>query len=198
MTLTNKVNFIKNYKKTFEELVKERFDVIKELTDEINRTDLIYYFKSNTFRKRFDDSNNGIELLKKSGGVKLEETKNLQNVFKTNLNEISRGKYKSEEQNSALKNIELHYESRQAVIELFNDKSSLVTEAKYKSIHGEMLKIFTPNQMLHILPTALVQVKAGSTFENILTEIKQIIYSLCRAKEINKKVYNNIMSSTNL
>ena len=62
--------------------------------------------------------------------MKLEETKNLQNVFKTNLNEISRGKYKSEEQNSALKNIELHYESRQAVIELFNDKSSLVTEAK--------------------------------------------------------------------
>ena len=130
--------------------------------------------------------------------MKLEETKNLQNVFKTNLNEISRGKYKSEEQNSALKNIELHYESRQAVIELFNDKSSLATEAKYKSIHGEMLKILTPNQMLHILPTALVQVKAGSTFENILTEIKQIIYSLCRAKEINKKVYNNIMSSTNL
>ena len=66
MTLTNKVNFIKNYKKTFEELVKERFDVIKELTDEINRTDLIYYFKSNTSRKRFVDSNNGIELLKKN------------------------------------------------------------------------------------------------------------------------------------
>ena len=72
--------------------------------------------------------------------MKLEETKNLQNVFKTNLSEISRGKYKSEEQNSALKNIELHYESRQAVIELFNDNSSLVSEAKYKSINGEMPK----------------------------------------------------------
>ena len=67
--------------------------------------------------------------------MKLEETKNLQNVFKTNLNEISRGKYKSEEQNSALKNVELHYESRQAVIERFNDNSSLVSEAKYKSIN---------------------------------------------------------------
>ena len=62
MTLTNKVNFIKNYKKTFEELVKERFNEIKELTDERNRNDLIYYFKSNTSRKRFDD-NNGIERL---------------------------------------------------------------------------------------------------------------------------------------
>ena len=130
--------------------------------------------------------------------MKLEETKNLQNVFKTNLNEISRGKYKSEEQNSALKNVELHYESRQAVIERFNDNSSLVSEAKYKSINGEMLKILTPNQMLHILSTAIVQVKAGSTSENILADIKQIMYSLCRANEINKKVYNNIMSSTNL
>ena len=130
--------------------------------------------------------------------MKLEETKNLQNVFKTNLNEISRGKYKSEEQNSALKNIELHYESRQAVIELFNDNSSLVSEAKYRSINGEMLKILTPNQMLHIFSTEIVQVKAGSTSENILADIKQIIYSLYRANEINKKVYNNIMSLTNL
>ena len=130
--------------------------------------------------------------------MKLEETKNLQNVFKTNLNEISRGKYKSEEQNSALKNIELHYESRQAVIELFNDNSSLVSEAKYRSINGEILKILTPNQMLHIFSTEIVQVKAGSTSENILADIKQIIYSLYRANEINKKVYNNIMSLINL
>ena len=130
--------------------------------------------------------------------MKLEETKNLQNVFKTNLNEISRRKYKSEEQNSALKNIELHYESRQAVIELFNDNSSLVSEAKYRSINGEILKILTPNQMLHIFSTEIVQVKAGSTSENILADIKQIIYSLYRANEINKKVYNNIMSLTNL
>ena len=48
----------------FEELVKEIFDGIKELTDEINQNDLIYCFKSNTSRKRFDDFNDGIELLK--------------------------------------------------------------------------------------------------------------------------------------
>ena len=66
-----------NYKKTFEQLVKERFDEIKELTDEINQNDLIYYFKSNTSRKRFDDFNNCIELFKKIKSVqtKLEEAK---------------------------------------------------------------------------------------------------------------------------
>ena len=41
--------------KKFEELVKERFDEIKELTNEINHGDLIYYFNDNTARKRFDD-----------------------------------------------------------------------------------------------------------------------------------------------
>ena len=41
--------------------------------------------------------------------------------------------------------------------------------------------------MLERLPTALAQVKAGNTSENLLNEIRQIIYSLYRAKEITKK-----------
>ena len=48
--------------------------------------------------------------------------------------------------------------------------------------------------MLQRLPIALAQVKAGNTSENLLNEIRQIIYSLYRAKEITKKVYNNIMN----
>ena len=49
--------------------------------------------------------------------------------------------------------------------------------------------------MLHRLPITLAQVKASNTSEDLLNEIKQIIYSLYRAKEITKKVYNNIMNS---
>ena len=56
------------------------------------------------------------------------------------------------------------------------------------------LKILIPKQMLQRLPIALVQVKKGNTPENLLNEIRKIIYSLYRAKEITKKVYNNIMS----
>ena len=48
--------------------------------------------------------------------------------------------------------------------------------------------------MLQKLPIALTQVKAGNTSESLLNEIRQIIYSLYRAKEITKKVYNNIMN----
>ena len=49
--------------------------------------------------------------------------------------------------------------------------------------------------MLQRLLIALAQVQAGNTFKNLLDEIRQIIYSLCQAKEITKKVYNNIMNS---
>ena len=38
-------------------------------------------------------------------------------------------------------------------------------------------KILTPKQMLQKLPIALTQVKAGNTSENLLNEIRQIIYS---------------------
>ena len=60
------------------------------------------------------------------------------------------------------------------------------------------LKILTPKKMLQRLPIAFAQVKAGNTSENLLNEIRQIIYSLYRAKEITKKVYNNIMNSIKL
>ena len=60
---------------------------------------------------------------------------------------------------------------------------------------NEQLKILTPNQMLKRLPIALAQVKAGNNSESLLNEIRQIVYSLYRSKEITKKVYNNIINS---
>ena len=63
-----------------------------------------------------------------------------------------------------------------------------------KETKGIGLKILTPKQMLQRLPIALAQVKAGNASEKLLSEIRQIIYSLYLAKEITKKVYNNIMN----
>ena len=74
----------------------------------------------------------------------------------------------------------------------------MLSEAKYKAKHEKGLKILTLKQILQRLPTALAQVKAGNTFKNLLNEIGQIIYSLYRAKQITKKVYNNIKNSIKL
>ena len=48
--------------------------------------------------------------------------------------------------------------------------------------------------MLQRLPIALAQVKAGNNSENLLNEIRQIVYSVYQSKEITIKVYNNIIN----
>ena len=49
--------------------------------------------------------------------------------------------------------------------------------------------------MLQRLPIAFAQVKAGNNSENLLNEIRQIVYSLYQSKEIIKKVHNNTIKS---
>ena len=75
----------------------------------------------------------------------------------------------------------------------------MMSEAKYKVMQdgtmGEGLTILTPKQMLQGLPIALAEVQAGNNSENLLNEIRQMIYSLYQSKEITKKVYNRIIKS---
>ena len=54
----------------------------------------------------------------------------------------------------------------------------MTSEPLHKSTYGKGLKIPTPKQMLERLPIAFAQVKAGNNSENLLNEIKQIVYSL--------------------
>ena len=53
-------------------------------------------------------------------------------------------------------------------------------------VYEEGLKIWTLKQMLQRLLIAVAQVKASNTSENLLNDIKKIIYSLHREKEITK------------
>ena len=52
--------------------------------------------------------------------------------------------------------------------------------------------------MLQRLPIALAQVKAGNDSENLLNEIRQIVYSLYQSKQITKKVHNSIIKPINV
>ena len=54
------------------------------------------------------------------------------------------------------------------------------------------LKILTPNQMLSSLPISLAQLEAGNNSEKLENEIRELLYSLCRSKnlqEISTKVW---------
>ena len=74
-------------------------------------------------------------------------------------------------------------------------KNGIFQVSKEEEQEGTGLNILTPNQMLKRLPIALAQVKAGNNSESLLNEIRQIVYSLYRSKEITKKVHNNITNS---
>ena len=69
----------------------------------------------------------------------------------------------------------------------------MVSEAGNEATKGTGLKILTPKQILQRLAIAPAQVKTGNNSENLLNEIKQIVYSLYQSKGITKKVNNNII-----
>ena len=71
-------------------------------------------------------------------------------------------------------------------------------DARKNETEGKGLKILTSKQMLQRLPIALAQVKAGNNSESLLNEIRQIVYSFYQSKTITKKVYNDIIKSTQL
>ena len=105
---------------------------------------------------------------------------------------------RSKEQDNVINNVANLYESRQKLIQMFNDYPGEKSRRIYEPKQGKGLKILTPNQMLKRLPIALAQISAGNNSEILLNEIRQIVYSLYRGKEITKKVYNNIIKSINV
>ena len=91
------------------------------------------------------------------------------------------------------------YNARNKAIKFYDDYFLMMSEGKSKARQNETkrtgLKILTLKQMLQRLPIALLQVKAGNNWQNLLNEIRQIVYSLYLSKEITKKIYNNIINS---
>ena len=102
---------------------------------------------------------------------------------------------KNENPNKLVKIVEkiLNFNIHQKGKRLTSDLAHIACLAKV-SDHTN-LKILPPKQMLQRLPIALVQVKSGNILENLVNEIRQIIYIFYWAKEITKIVYNNIMNS---
>ena len=189
--------FISRQKEMFNKLVDERLEKINNLDERVNRNDLIYRYKGKLADTKFDRFDNALDIINKirDGKKDLAEVKNNQEDLY--LGEIKRGAKKSKEQKNTLYNIEMLYKARNEAIKFYDDYSLMISEAKSKAKQNETkgtgIKILTPKQMVQRLPIALAQVKAGNNSHNLLNEIRQIIYSLYRAKEITKKVYNNLM-----
>ena len=76
---------------------------------------------------------------------------------------------------SVIKVLKLFFDLREKIIDFLEILLFCYLKLNIKQ---NMFKMLSPKQMLQRLPTALAQVKAGNTSENLLNEIRLIIYSL--------------------
>ena len=66
---------------------------------------------------------------------------------------------------------------------------------KEESEIGKRLKIMAPKQIITRVPILLAQNQAGNNSQKLNNEIRQIIYSLYRPKNLSKTVYNHLINS---
>ena len=112
---------------------------------------------------------------KKKNNDFVQETKNRCSKLKDEIKEMSDVEKKIEEPDKILKIVEEIFK--------FNKQNQ----------EGKGLKILTSNQMLSRLPITLAQLKVGNNSEKIKNEIRQLLYSLYRSKNMTKQVYNNLI-----
>ena len=62
---------------------------------------------------------------------------------------------------------------------------------------GQGIKILTPNQMFNRLPIALAQLKAGNNSNKLKNEIRQLLYSLYRSKNMTEQIYKSLIGIGN-
>ena len=93
---------------------------------------------------------------------------------------------------------EIESESKDDVnrIEEMNKIADIVELILYfneQNQEGQGLKILTPNQMFSRLPISLTQLNTGNNSEKFKNEIRQILYSLYRSKNLTKEIHKSLI-----
>ena len=142
---------------------------IRNQFNKIDFNDLTYFYKGSTAPIKYIGFKGPLHIFEiiYNGSIILEDVEKEQIKFKNHLNHIRQGNpnNRSEETINNIKNL---YESRQKLVEMFNDYSREKSKRIYESKQeGTGLKILAPNQMLKRLPIALAQIKAGNNSESL-------------------------------
>ena len=162
---------------------------IEEKEKNVDKDDMVYESSNKTydFRKfktirAFGNEirNNIIDLDEAS----YEQTQLLNSIKEFNKNTKPRNPELKKLKENVFNSVKALIDVREMVFKAFE---SVIFSRSKESQQGEGLKILTPNQMLKRLSIALAQIKAGNNSESLLNEIRQIVYSLYRSKEITKK-----------
>ena len=175
---------------------------IEEMEKQVDRNRMVYkgtnktyYFRNfKTIRAFGNEIRNNVIHMKTADIDQASLLSHINDFIKTKPRDPEKRKLRSDVSNSVSGLVK----GREMVLTAFKRGIFQVSKESQEgegANEGEQIKILTPNQMLKRLPIALAQVKAGNDSESLLNEIRQIVYSLYRSKEITKKLYNNIINS---
>ena len=84
---------------------------------------------------------------------------------------------------------EIEIEKPDTIIKFFTE----ILKFNKQKQERQGIKILTPNQMLSRLPISLAQLKAGNKSEKLKNEMRQLLCSLYRSKNVTKQVHKNLI-----
>ena len=167
------------------EEAKNQFNKIKEKEKTANRENLVYRTNEYTLSfKNFQSiSTFGRDIYNDKITLK-EANENQHSLLAENLNfriEIKTKKPVNKRQNEdTLKSLYALFEGSKRFLDAFESRIFPINEIEgtdFPDFNHSNRKILNSKQMLQILLMALAQVRAGNTSENLLSKIRQIVYS---------------------
>ena len=175
-------------KEIFNKIIDEKLEKIIDLDKKVNNNDLICKYKGKFADTKFNEFDNALGIINKIRDSKedLADVKKNQQKYKYYLGEIKKGTKKLKNKKTQYTILKCSIKQAIEATKFYNDYSLMMSEAKTKAKKNETkgtgLKILTPKKMIQRLPIAFAQIKAGNNPENLLNEMRQIIYSLYQSK----------------
>ena len=152
-----------DYKTLIKQIIDEETDINDDLFNK--------YFK-------FQRPSDMLKLLNKTNDT--EKNNKLVNLINSGL----------KEEIKKMSEVEIENEDPELIVKIVE---KILKFNKQNQQKGQGIKILTPNQMLNRLPIALAQLQAGNNSSKLKNEIRQLLCSLYRSKNMTKQVYNNLI-----
>ena len=151
--------------------------MIKQIADE--ETDI----NDDLFNKylKFQRPSDIITLLNKTNDT--EKNNKLVNLINSVLKDLK-------EEIKKMSEAEIENEDPELIVEIVE---KILKFNKQNQQKGQDIKILTSNQMLNRLLIALAQLQAGNNSNKRKNEIRQLLYSLYRSKNMTKQIYKSLI-----
>ena len=121
-----------------------------------------------------------LALLNKTNNT--EKNNNLVSLINSGLKDLK-------EKNKKMSEAEIEIENPELIVEIVE---KILKFNKQNQQKGQGIKILTPNQMLNRLPIVLAQLQAGNNSNKIKKEMRQVLYSLYRSKNMTEQIYKSL------